>query len=122
MTEGVRQADGASPVVEDQREVVEVKRAKKSVEAGGVGRWVIVGVGWGVGAAEAEMVGRDAPILRREGGQKPAVQVSARWIAVQQHDGGPLADIRITDSPSGGPVSFGVGREGHGGNPDEEGG
>ena len=94
--DGEAEADRPAPVLDDDREVSQVELLDEPRDRAGV---EVVGVVLPaerlVGAAEAEVVGRDRARRRDELGDDGAVEVRPGRLAVQQQDGRPGALVEV---------------------------
>ena len=96
LLDGEAEADRPAPVLDDDREVAQVELLDEPRDRAGV---EVVGVVLAaerlVGAAEAEVVGRDRAGRRDELGDDLAVEVRPGRLAVQQQDGRPGALVEV---------------------------
>jgi len=89
VVESVSEADRSAPVVQHEGHVGEVEGAEKRLDQGGVGRGAVGELRGSCRAAKTEIVGGDAPVVRRQRADEMTIEAGTRGVAVEQNDGGP---------------------------------
>ena len=114
VTEGIRKADGAAPVVQHEGDIRTPKLLEQALDQGRVGRRSIRKPRRGGRPAEPEVVRSHAAVVGAETGNEVPVQAGTRGVAMEKHHGWPLAHIGVDQIPRGGADRGGGGRSRNG--------